>query len=60
MTDTTRRYPRTLQEAFGPAAHHSQIVEPFEPIPSDDKVVLIACAIAAVVLLAMVVAGWIQ
>ena len=46
----TRKYPRTLTEAFGPYAHGSQIVEKSE-FDWQDKVVMVGCAICFV--------GWI-
>lgn len=60
MTDTTRRYPRTLQEAFGPYANGSQLQTEYEPMDQADKIVLAACAIAAVALVAMTLAGWLK
>jgi hypothetical protein len=60
MTDTPRKYPRTLQEAFGPYANGSQLhIEP-EPMPKPDRIVVITCLIAALALVGMVAAGWIQ
>lgn len=51
---TTRRHPRTMEEAFGPG-HRGHISEPYTPMDSADKIVVIACAIVGatfVVLLA--------
>jgi hypothetical protein len=56
--DTTRKYPRTLQEAFGPYASGSQLHTEYDPMPREDKIVVIACAIAAAVLVVMAVFGW--
>lgn len=55
--ETTRRYSRTLNEAFGPYAHGSQFQE-YEPTPKADRIVLIASLIgfAAVGVFALV--GW--
>lgn len=41
------RHPRTIQEACGPHAT-SHITEPHRPMDWQDKVVVIACAVAAV------------
>ena len=60
MTDTTRRYPRTLQEAFGPYAHGSQLHTEYDPMPKPDRIVLVACLLAGLALVGMVAAGWLQ
>ena len=45
----TRKYPRTLEEAFGPYAR-GPVVEPTDQMPKADAAVLwICCAAAAVV-----------
>ena len=45
MNNTTRRFPRTLTQAFG--AHTSQSVdEEYPAMDAVDKLVLSACAIA--------------
>ena len=48
MNTTTRRHPRTLQEACGPHAS-SYITEPTRPFDSGDKAVMWACLVLAVV-----------
>ena len=53
----TRKYPRTLTEAFGPYAHGSQIIER-QPTHRADAIVLAASLVAAVVLLIIALAGW--
>jgi hypothetical protein len=60
MNETTYRYPRTLQEAFGPDAHGGQVVpmDAPEPMPKADKIVTIASIIGLVVVAVMAVAGW--
>jgi hypothetical protein len=58
MTDTTRKYPRTLQEAFGPYASGSQLHTEYDPMPKADRIVVTACLIAAIALVGMVTAGW--
>lgn len=52
----TRKYPRTLQEAFGPYTDN-RIVEPKRPFDRDDKIVMIGCIVAAVAL-AIIVSLW--
>lgn len=49
----TRKYPRTLNEAFGPYCSN-QIDEPKRPMDWQDKVVVIASAITGAVCLALV------
>jgi hypothetical protein len=56
----TYRHPRNLVQAFGPYAHDSQIAEPVDPMPKEDRAVIIVCAIAALALVAMFAAGWIR
>lgn len=43
----SRKYPRTLQEAFGPYTSHG-IESPREPMQRADVIVLIGCALSAV------------
>ena len=51
---TTRKFPRTLSEAFGP--YTSQHIEPApEPMHPHDRVVLRACALAAIALVAFLI-----
>jgi hypothetical protein len=58
MTDTTRRYARTLQQAFGLYAHGSQLQTEYDPMPKPDRIVLVASILAGLVLVGMVLAGW--
>lgn len=58
MNQTTRRYPRTMQEAFGPYTS-SNIQEEYPQMPQADKIVLASCAVAAFVLAAFAAVGWI-
>lgn len=60
MSDTTRKYPRTLQEAFGPYAHGSQLHTEYDPMPKPDKIVLAVGALGLIAVVAMVLAGWIK
>ena len=55
----TRRYPRTLTEAFGPHTS-TRITEKPDPMPKSDKIVLVACTLGAVAFICMVAVGWIQ
>lgn len=57
MNTTTRRHPRTLNEAFGPYCG-CQIVEQPDPMPKADRIVVGICAAAAMALIAMVAVGW--
>lgn len=49
----TRRYPRTMQEAFGPYTDN-QICEPERPMDWQDRIVIKACAACALALLVVV------
>lgn len=53
----TRKYPRTLNEAFGPYASGPVHPKP-EPIHKHDRIVLVASLLVAVSFFGMVVAGW--
>ena len=53
----TRKYPRTLNEAFGPYAS-GPVHDPDEPMHTSDRIVLVASALVALSLFGMVVAGW--
>lgn len=44
----TRKYPRTMNEAFGPYAHQCQVVEPQRPLDWQDRVVVGGCIICIV------------
>jgi hypothetical protein len=54
----TRKYPRTLNEAFGPYAHLGGIQEPVESYDLEDKIVLASCAITAVIIVVFMFLGW--
>lgn len=45
---TTRKYPRTLEEAFGPYQRHG-LVEQFDPMPKADRIVVTMSVIGLVV-----------
>lgn len=44
---TTRRYPRTLEEAFGPY-QRGNLHEPYTEMSRSDRIVVWACAVALV------------
>jgi hypothetical protein len=52
----TRKYPRALNEAFGPYA--SGPITEDEPMHKHDRIVLVASLLVAVSLFGIVVAGW--
>jgi hypothetical protein len=55
---TTRRYPRTLKEAFGPHHHLAPIVEQYDPMPKADKSVVFMCCAIGIIVLLMALVGW--
>lgn len=60
MTPTIRKYPRTMQEAFGPYTDHVLHEPERVAMPVEDAIVLGACAAAFVVFLVMVFLGWVK
>ena len=52
----TRKYPRTLQEAFGPYTSR-QIDEPVRPFDRADKIVMFGAAVAFAVLCVLMIVG---
>ncbi len=54
----TRKFPRTLNEAFGPYAS-GPIQEQTDPMPEADRLVIGICAVAAIALIGMALVGWI-
>lgn len=54
----TRRYPRTLTEAFGPYA--SANFDNQDPMPVADKIVIAVSCIAGVIVLGMMLVGWVK
>ena len=50
----TRKYPRTLQEAFGPHCSR-EIVDPEERMPLHNKVLCVVYAVAIITLILVVV-----
>ena len=55
---TTRRYPRTLNEAFGPHHHLAPLVEKYDPMPTSDKSVVFMCCAIGIIVLLMALVGW--
>lgn len=53
---TSRKYPRTLHEAFGPYAQLAP-VEDNDPPPIDDVVVVVVSVITVVALVVFLVCG---
>ena len=43
---TTRKFPRTLEEAFGPYQRHG-LAEEYDQMPMADVIVVAVCGIAA-------------
>lgn len=56
---TTRKHPRTIEEAFGPY-QRGNIYEEVDPMPMVDKVILAISAFVAVGLLGCILFGVIQ
>lgn len=53
--DTTRRYPRTLREAFPRDAQHAYAIERYRPISENLVGIFLACAIGIAFGLSLVV-----
>lgn len=50
----TRRYPRTMQQAFGPYTSH-YIAEKPEPMHPHDRIVIKVCALGAMAFVAWLI-----
>lgn len=60
-TPTTRRYPRTLNEAYGPyATELAPLRERYDPMPAEDKLVVVGSVIGFAAFGLMILMGWIQ
>jgi hypothetical protein len=57
MNNTTRKFPRTLDEAFGPYQRHG-LVEQYDPMPREDKIVTIIGGVVLVGVVVALVMGW--
>lgn len=55
----TRKYPRTMQAAFGPHTSHELHPMP-EPMHRHDRIVLWACTVAVAVVSALIIIGVIK
>lgn len=53
---TTKRYPRTLEEAFGPYQRHG-LVEQYDPMPVADKIVTVLGVVCLVVIVTLIGLG---
>lgn len=53
MHPTTRKYPRTMEEAFGPG-HRGNVWEPYPPMSKGDKLFMWALAVCCVAFLVVV------
>ena len=58
--DTTRRYPRTINEAFGPYADRTPLLVENDAtaFQREDMIVMIACGIASLCVLIFGLIGW--
>ena len=54
--ETTRKYPRTLEQAFG--LYTSADFDHQDPMPAADRVVIATCCIGAIILIVMAALGW--
>lgn len=54
--NTTRKYPRTLEEAFGPY-ERGDIQEPQDPMPTADAIILWISAVAVACVAVMAIIG---
>jgi hypothetical protein len=53
----TRKYPRTLEQAFGPYTS-KDFTDTQDPMPAADIVVIATCVLGAVILCVMALVGW--
>ena len=59
--ETTRTYPRTLNEAFRHTADYACAIEgphQYDRLPSADRFILKVCAVGFVAVVAMALIGW--
>ena len=60
--ETTRTYPRTLNEAFPKTADYANAIEgphQYDRLPSADRIILKVCAVGFVAVAVMALIGWI-
>ena len=55
----TRRYPRTLEQAFGPYAR-GPVHERPAPMPAGEKVALVASILGLIALICFAAVGWVK
>lgn len=53
----TRKYPRTMNEAFGPYAHQCRIEDPERPMDWQDRVVIAGCIVCLIGMAAVFLYG---
>lgn len=60
LNETTRRYPRTLNEAFGPYADQTPLLVKYDEaaFQREDMIVIIACTIASIFMAIIGYLGW--
>tara|TARA_R110000822_G_scaffold19664_3_gene63965 strand:+ start:573 stop:761 length:189 start_codon:yes stop_codon:yes gene_type:complete len=58
-SNRTGRYPRTMEEAFGPYASGG-ITEKVTPMDKWDRIILSVCLIILTAFIAMVLLGWVD
>lgn len=58
INDTHRRYPRTLQEAFGPYAHN-HISEKDGPLDKEEVLIIIGCGLILAAMAVILVLAWV-
>jgi hypothetical protein len=49
MTPTTRRYPRSLSEAFGPYHHLAPLQTEYMPMHKHDKILIVITLVLLIV-----------
>lgn len=56
MNQTTRTYPRTMEQAFGPY-HRGGIYEEVQRMDKSDKIVLAGCAVSILAIAVLIYMG---
>jgi hypothetical protein len=57
MNPTTRRYPRTLNEAFGPYHHLAPLHTEYLPMHTHEKIVIWGCALVVTLATVLIALG---
>jgi hypothetical protein len=55
MNNNTRKYPRTLEQAFGP--YTSRDFEDYDPMPTADRIALFASAVGFAAFVGLILIG---